>query len=59
VIDGHFVEVEDVEAHFARATAAGAKVLRGPEDPGVGFRVYAAEDPEGHRWMFGQRSEPA
>jgi uncharacterized glyoxalase superfamily protein PhnB len=55
VIDGNFVEVDDVDAHHARAKAAGAKVLRGPEEPGIGFRIYTAEDPEGHRWMFGQR----
>ena len=55
VIDGHFVEVEDVEAHYERARAAGATILREPEEPGIGFRIYAAEDPEGHRWMFGQR----
>jgi uncharacterized glyoxalase superfamily protein PhnB len=57
VIDGVFVEVDDVDAHHARAAAAGARILREPEEPGVGFRVYTAEDPEGHRWMFGERSE--
>jgi uncharacterized glyoxalase superfamily protein PhnB len=55
VIDGHFVEVEDLDAHHHRAVAAGAVILRGPEDPGIGYRVYTAEDLEGHRWMFGQR----
>ena len=55
VIDGHFVEVEDVAAHHERARAAGAPILHGPEEPGYGFRVYTAEDLEGHRWMFGQR----
>lgn len=55
VIDGHFVEVEDVDSHYERAVAAGATILREPEEPGHGYRVYAAEDPEGHRWMFGQR----
>jgi uncharacterized glyoxalase superfamily protein PhnB len=55
VIDGHFVEVEDLDAHHRRAAAAGARILREPEEPGIGFRIYAAEDPEGHRWMFGQR----
>jgi uncharacterized glyoxalase superfamily protein PhnB len=54
VIDGCFVEVEDVGEHYRRATAAGATILRGPEEPGIGYRIYAAEDPEGHRWMFGQ-----
>jgi PhnB protein len=53
VIDGLFVEVQDVDAHFARAKAAGATILREPEEPGIGFRIYSAEDPEGHRWMFG------
>ena len=55
VIDGHFVEVDDVEAHHARAAAAGATILRKPEDPGIGYRIYTAEDPEGHRWMFGEK----
>ena len=55
VIDGHFVEVDDVEAHYERARAAGATILREPEDPGIGHRIYSAEDLEGHRWMFGQK----
>ena len=55
VVDGLFVEVDDVEAHHRRASDAGATILRVPEEPGVGFRIYTAEDPEGHRWMFGQR----
>jgi len=54
VIDGVFVEVADVDAHHAGAVTAGATILREPVEPGVGFRVYTAEDPEGHRWMFGQ-----
>jgi uncharacterized glyoxalase superfamily protein PhnB len=55
VIDGYFVEVDDLEAHHGRAVAAGATILREPEEPGIGYRVYSAEDPEGHRWMFGQK----
>ena len=54
VIDGHFVQVDDVDAHYERARAAGAAILRDPEEPGIGFRIYTAEDLEGHRWMFGQ-----
>jgi uncharacterized glyoxalase superfamily protein PhnB len=57
VVDGHFVEVDDVDAHFERASAAGATILRALEEPGHGYRIYTAEDPEGHRWMFGQRTE--
>jgi uncharacterized glyoxalase superfamily protein PhnB len=59
VIDGHFVEVGDVEGHYERAVAEGATILREPEEPGIGFRIYTAEDPEGHRWMFGQRLAPS
>jgi uncharacterized glyoxalase superfamily protein PhnB len=55
VIDGLFVEVEDVDAHCRQARAEGATILRDLEEPGIGFRIYTAEDPEGHRWMFGQR----
>jgi uncharacterized glyoxalase superfamily protein PhnB len=55
VIDGLLVEVDDVDAHHARAVEAGATIVREPEDPGVGYRLYTAEDLEGHRWMFGQR----
>jgi len=56
VIDGLFVAVEDVDAHYERARTAGATILREPEEPGIGLRIYAAEDAEGHRWMFGQPS---
>jgi uncharacterized glyoxalase superfamily protein PhnB len=55
VIDGHFVEVDDIDAHYERARGAGATILREPEEPGNGHRIYSAEDLEGHRWMFGQR----
>jgi uncharacterized glyoxalase superfamily protein PhnB len=55
VIDGVLVEVDDVDAHFARAKEAGATILSEPEDvPSFGVRHYRVEDPEGHRWMFSQ-----
>jgi uncharacterized glyoxalase superfamily protein PhnB len=54
VIDGLCVLVGDLDAHYDRARAAGATILREPEDPGIGVRIYSAEDPEGHRWMFQQ-----
>jgi uncharacterized glyoxalase superfamily protein PhnB len=57
VIDGHFVEVDDVDARYERAKAAGATIIREPDEPGVGLRLYSAEDPEGHRWMFGQPTD--
>lgn len=52
IIDGVLVEVDDVDAHFERAQAAGARILSKPESQGEGFRHYRAEDLEGHRWMF-------
>jgi uncharacterized glyoxalase superfamily protein PhnB len=55
VIDGLFVEVNDVEAHLGRAREHGATIVRELDEPGVGYRLYTAEDLEGHRWMFGQR----
>jgi PhnB protein len=53
VIDGVHVSVDDVDAHCERARAAGATILREPEDQPVG-RLYSAADLEGHRWMFMQ-----
>lgn len=46
------VLVDDVDAHFERASAAGATIVAGPEDKEYGTRSYRAEDPEGHRWDF-------
>jgi len=53
VVDGVFVAVSDLGAHFARAQTAGATMLSGM-DESPGGRVYRAEDLEGHRWMFGE-----
>jgi uncharacterized glyoxalase superfamily protein PhnB len=44
----------DVDSHAVRARAAGANVLREPEDQPYGTRSYAVEDLEGHRWIFAQ-----
>jgi uncharacterized glyoxalase superfamily protein PhnB len=54
VIDGVHVYVDDVDAHYEQAKAAGATILSEPEDSGHG-RIYRAEDFEGHRWMFSER----
>jgi uncharacterized glyoxalase superfamily protein PhnB len=53
VVDGLLVLVDDLDAHHANALAAGANVIRPPED-GPDGRLYTAEDLEGHRWMFQQ-----
>jgi PhnB protein len=56
IVDGVHVSVDDVDAHYGRAVAAGATILSELEDnTGIGQRQYRAEDLEGHRWMFAQR----
>jgi len=44
--------VEDVDAHYARSKAAGARIGRAPTDQPYGSREYGARDPENHRWWF-------
>lgn len=51
VIDGFYVQVDDVGSHFEQAKAAGARILSQPEEA-HGARAYRVEDLEGHRWMF-------
>ena len=54
VVDGVWVQVDDVRAHFERARTAGARPLGEVED-GQHGSLYRVEDLEGHRWMFEQR----
>lgn len=54
IIDGVLVYVDDLDAHFERARAAGATILSGIEEGAPGRR-YRAEDVEGHRWFFFER----
>jgi hypothetical protein len=48
------VRVEDVDAHCARARAAGATIVAEPADHPYGERQYTAIDPVGHTWTFSQ-----
>lgn len=48
-----YIVVRDVDAHHARALAAGAKVVMPPEDKDYGGRGYGCLDPEGYLWNFG------
>jgi uncharacterized glyoxalase superfamily protein PhnB len=50
----HVHLVEGIDAHCARARAAGAVILQEPSDQFYGDRTYRARDPEGHVWTFGQ-----
>jgi len=54
IIDGVLVYVEDLDAHYERAKAAGAVILSEIEEGGPGRR-YRTEDLEGHRWFFFER----
>jgi len=44
----------DVDAHCARAKAAGATIVQEPSDQFYGDRTYRALDLEGHLWTFSQ-----
>jgi uncharacterized glyoxalase superfamily protein PhnB len=46
------VYIDDIDAHYERALAAGARIDRGPHDHAREYRVYEALDLEGHRWRF-------
>ncbi|MFR9750988.1 VOC family protein [Nocardia sp. 004] len=45
--------VVDPDALFARATAAGAEVVRDLRDEDYGSRGFTVRDPEGNLWSFG------
>jgi len=49
------VYIDDVEAHFRQAKAAGATIVQEPEDQFWGARMYRCVDLEGHRWSFLQQ----
>lgn len=51
-----YVFVDDVDAHHARASQAGAKIVLPPADQPWGDRMYCATDPEGQFWMFARRN---
>jgi uncharacterized glyoxalase superfamily protein PhnB len=47
-----WVFVDDLDAHFAAAQAAGATIVEDIQQQG--YRAYVADDLEGHRWTFAQ-----
>jgi PhnB protein len=50
VTGGFFMYVEDVDAVYRRAIAAGATSLRPPTDETFGHRAAALRDPAGYTW---------
>lgn len=48
------VHVDNVDQHFVKAKAAGATILKEPEEMPFGVRQYTAKDIGGHWWTFSQ-----
>ncbi|MBZ5626891.1 MAG: VOC family protein [Acidobacteriia bacterium] len=48
--NGFFLFVEDVDAAYARALAAGATAVRSPDDIPYGLRSAIVRDPGGYLW---------
>ena len=48
-----YVVVDDPDALHARASAAGAEIVRGLSDQDYGSRDFAARDCDGNVWSFG------
>jgi uncharacterized glyoxalase superfamily protein PhnB len=51
-----YVLVDDVDGHYERAKAAGARITEEPNDLPFGHRRYSCADPQGHEWSFAQPS---
>ena len=50
-----YIYVDDVDAHFERARAAGANIRQEPQES-HGNRQYFVVDPEGHEWGFAEHT---
>jgi len=48
-----YLIVDDVDALYARAKKAGAKIVLDIKDEDYGGRGFSCRDPEGHLWSFG------
>ncbi|MET0193341.1 MAG: VOC family protein [Hyphomicrobiaceae bacterium] len=48
-----YIVVDDADAHYRTAKAAGASIVLDISDDDLGGRGYACRDPEGHIWSFG------
>lgn len=48
--------VNDVDTHYARSKAAGAKIVEELHVTEYGERQYGVEDLEGHHWLFSRHA---
>jgi uncharacterized glyoxalase superfamily protein PhnB len=54
VNQGIYVIVDNgIDAHYEKARAAGAEIVRDIEDTDYGSRNYTVRDPEGNLWSVG------
>jgi uncharacterized glyoxalase superfamily protein PhnB len=49
-----YVLVDDVDTHYERAKAGGARIIEEPNTLPFGHRRYGCVDPQGHEWFFAQ-----
>jgi uncharacterized glyoxalase superfamily protein PhnB/predicted enzyme related to lactoylglutathione lyase len=50
------VFIEDVDGHYRKAKAAGAKILEELNETCYGERQYGVEDLDGHHWLFSRHA---
>ena len=50
------VFVDDIDAHYRRTKAAGAKIVEELNETGYGERQYGVEDLDGHHWLFSKHA---
>lgn len=50
------VFVDEVDEHYKHARDAGAKILEEPHETEYGEYQYAAEDLDGHHWLFSRHA---
>jgi uncharacterized glyoxalase superfamily protein PhnB len=48
-----YLAVDDLDASYQRARAAGAELTRPLADTSYGSREFGLRDPEGHHWFIG------
>ena len=48
-----YIFIRDIDDHYQRAVAAGARVVYELAEQDYGGKLYSVLDPEGHLWNFG------
>ena len=48
-----YIIVEEIDDHYRKAVAAGARIVLDIKDEDYGGRGYSCQDPEGYIWSFG------